>query len=55
MFYILLVTVLLNGHPDTQAAGIYIDKPSCIKALSAYKREAAARRIQVINAKCEGV
>ncbi len=55
MLYVLLVTVILNGHPDTLAAGVYRDKPSCQKALSAYKREAAARGFRVINAKCNGM
>lgn len=55
MFYILLVTVMLNGHPDTQSAGVYIDKPSCIKAMALYKAGAKTRRVKVINAKCDGM
>ena len=54
MFYILLITVILNGHPDTQAAGVYIDKSSCIKAMALYKVDAKARKVKVIDAKCDG-
>lgn len=52
MIYILLVTALINGHPDSQATGRYIDKPACEKAAQVYKAKQAARGIVVYGAAC---
>lgn len=41
MLYMLLVTALVNGHPDTQGLAMYIDKADCEKALSQYKADNA--------------
>lgn len=52
MIYILLVTALINGHPDTQATGRYIDKPACEKAAQVYKAKQAARGVVVYAVAC---
>ena len=52
MIYILLVTALINGHPDTQATGRYIDKPACQKAAQVYKAKQKTRGIVVYSTAC---
>lgn len=36
MIYMLLVTVLSNGHPDTQAVALYMSKADCERAKAHY-------------------
>lgn len=52
MIYILLVTALINGHPDSQVTGRYIDKPACEKAAQVYKAKQAARGVVVYGVAC---
>lgn len=52
MIYMLLVTALVNGHPDTQATSYWLSRADCEKARQEVTHSKPGQPFQVLASGC---
>lgn len=52
MVYLLLVTALINGHPDTSGPSLWLSLEDCQKAETRYKAAQAKAGVKVYATAC---